>query len=399
MSKNILGLASVIIVICLVAGVSGTMYMRSYLALDKQSPFENQTPVVLEPEKQISVAPVGYQVESVASGLYVPWSILFTTPHRILFTERNGKIRVIQDGILLDQPLLIFDEVSSRGEEGLMGLEKDPDYDKNHFLYTSVAYPSGKNLAVKVMRLIDTGDSIQRDKVLLDGIPAAQNHAGCRLKFGPDGKLYITTGDATQKEIAQDLHSLGGKILRMNSDGSIPDDNPFPNSYVYSFGHRNPQGIAWHPVTHQLFETEHGPSVFDGPAGGDEINLIEPKQNYGWPVVSHEKHRDGMIDPLLVFTPAVAPASAFFYTGDVFPQFKNNFFFGGLKGEGIFRVILDSSNPKQIVEYEKLSNIAVGRVRDLEQGPDGLIYFSTSNQDGRGTVHDGDDHIYRLVPR
>jgi glucose/arabinose dehydrogenase len=304
----------------------------------------------------------------------------------------------VVSGALQDQPLLTLDDVSTSDEEGLMGLAVDPAYKVNRYLYACVAYKTGKGLSVRIDRLLDDGNSIHKDKVILDGILAAQFHAGCRLRFGPDGKLYVTTGDATNKDLAQDLSSLNGKILRLNTDGSIPSDNPIPQSYVYSYGHRNPQGIDWHPVTHVLFETEHGPTLFDGPAGGDEVNSIEAGKNYGWPVVSHEKHKDGMVDPLLVFTPAVAPASGIFYTSKNIPQFKNNFFFGGLIGETIIRVILSETAPHRVLSYEKLPNIFYGRIRDIEMGPDGNLYFSTSNRDGRGKTHEGDDHIYRIVP-
>ena len=157
-------------------------------------------------------------------------------------------------------------------------------------------------LADKVVRLIDGNDSIIIDEVLLENIPAARNHAGCRIKFGPDKRLYITTGDALDEDIAQDINSLGGKILRMNQDGSIPVNNPFENSLVYSFGHRNSQGIDW-TANSILLSSEHGPSGFDGPPGGDEVNKINEGANYGWPIVSHEDIDPRFITPLEVFTP------------------------------------------------------------------------------------------------
>lgn len=343
----------------------------------------------------VNKEPVEYKVEEVARGLFVPWSIIFTSKDRMLFTERNGRLRTYENGVLKEEPLYVFSEVSTRSEEGLMGLAMHPDYEKNKYLYLSLAYESEGKLWVKIVRMIDESSKVVMDKLILDGIPAGQYHAGSRVKFGPDGKLYVTTGDATERTLAQKLDSLAGKILRLNDDGSIPADNPFAGSPVYSLGHRNPQGVAWEPGTKNLYSTEHGPSGFDGPGGGDELNLIKPGANYGWPVVSHEKSAEGMIDPVLVWTPAIAPASGMFYEGELFPQFKNNFLFGGLRGTGIYRIILETTGAK----WEKLGGIDVGRVRDVAQGPNGEIYFSSSNKDERGILKTGDDKIYRLVAR
>lgn len=340
---------------------------------------------------------VEYRVETVATGLFVPWSLVFTSPSRLLVTERSGTIRLIENGQLQSQPLLTISSVSSQAEEGLMGLIKDPAYETNKYLYACYAHETEGKLQDRVVRLIDEGSVIREDRVILDGIPAAEFHAGCALGFGPDGKLYVTTGDATDKQIAQDLDNLGGKILRLAADGNVPDDNPFPNSLIFSYGHRNPQGIAWHPQTRDMYATEHGPSGFDGAGGGDEINLIEPGKNYGWPLVSHDKNESGLVAPLKTFTPAEAPASAMFYGGSVFPQFTNSLFFGALRGEGLVVAIIDATNPALIIKIEKL-NISVGRVRAVVEGPEGFIYFTSSNRDGRGKINEGDDKVYRLVP-
>ncbi|MFZ2719346.1 MAG: PQQ-dependent sugar dehydrogenase, partial [Minisyncoccia bacterium] len=277
---------------------------------------------------------VEFIVEEVARGLEVPWGIVFTSPSRILVSERPGRIRVIENGTLLEKPLHTFSEVSTGGEEGLMSLTLHPSYASNKYVYASYAYKKGADMFVKVVRFKD-GDSISIITTILDGIPAAQFHAGSELAFGPDGKLYITTGDATERELAQDKDSLAGKILRLSDDGSIPNDNPFGTA-VWSYGHRNPQGISWNSKG-ELFETEHGPSGFDGPGGGDEVNKIEKGGNYGWPLVSHTKSLEGTISPLLVFTPTEAPASALVYSGKLFPQFKDNLFFGSLRGENLMR--------------------------------------------------------------
>ncbi len=329
-----------------------------------------------------------YKVETIAEGLNIPWSIVFTAKNRILVTERSGNIRVIKDGVLEEKPLRSFSDIFAKDEEGLMGLGIDPDYEKNHLLYACISYENGTNQNLKIIRFIDQQDTVT-DQVLLESIASAPNHAGCRVKFGPDKKLYITTGDATNKKLPQDTKSWNGKIIQMNSDGSSPK--------VYALGMRNSQGIDWDPITGTLWATDHGPSGFDGPGGGDEINLITEGGNYGWPIVSHEQKKEGYIAPKLVFTPAVAPASLLFYKGTTFPGFTNDLFFGGLRGTGIYRIIL-TSDRQSVDTWEKLSDVNVGRVRDIVQGPDGYIYFSTSNLDGRGKRMAGDDKIYRLVP-
>lgn len=341
---------------------------------------------------------VSWKVEPVVENVEVPWSIAFTSPERMIFTERTGKLRVVNNGQLSAEPLITFSEVSQTGEEGLMGLTLHPDYQNNKWIYVSLAYPRGNDLFVKVVRLIDAGDSARVEKVIVDSVPAARFHAGSALRFGPDGKLYITTGDGLDRNQAQNLNSLAGKILRVNDDGTIPVDNPFPNSRIWSYGHRNPQGIDWHPLSLQLYSSEHGPTGFDGPGGGDEVNRIQSGGNYGWPVVSHERTKEGMISPLVLYTPAEAPASGTFYDGSAFPQFTNDYFIGALRGEGLLRLEFSDTDPNVIEEQEKLFGNEYGRIRAVTVGPDGYIYFSTSNRDGRGSIHAQDDHIYRIVP-
>lgn len=340
-----------------------------------------------------------YSIEVFAENLTVPWSIAWTDKDRMLVNERTGKIRIIQNGKLLDAPLLEVKEVSVGSEEGLMGLAVDPNYSENKFIYISYAYGKGNDMYIKVVRYKDNGNNLSDELVLIDKIPGAKNHAGCRLRFGPDGKLYITTGDATDRDIAQELDNLGGKILRINSDGSIPSDNPFPNSLVWSYGHRNPQGIDFFPGTSVLWSTEHGPSGFDGPGGGDEVNVIVKGGNYGWPIVSHNGSKEGMISPVLEFTPAEAPASGMFYKSGIISQFKNNYFFGCLRGRGIIRVVVDEKNPEKVTSFEKMKDVSYGRIREIAEGPDGAIYFSTSNKDGRGNPATNDDRIFRIVKK
>jgi aldose sugar dehydrogenase len=342
---------------------------------------------------------VKFHVETMISGLEVPWSIVFTPDNRILITERPGRVRVVENGKLKEQPLYVVSDVESTSEAGLMDLTLHPQFAKNRWLYLSYAY-NDKGIKVRVVRFRETGSTLTDRKLIIEDIPAARNHAGCRAKFGPDGKLYITTGDASEKELAQHLNSLAGKTLRLNDDGSVPSDNPFVNQpkvrpEIWSYGHRNAQGIDWHPDTGLQFQTEHGPSGFDGPGGGDEFNLVEKGKNYGWPAIHHADKRAGMETPLIEFTPAVAPASGMFYRGNLFKEFKGNYFFGCLRGTGLMRVVVDGRGVKS---YEKLLDGEFGRLRDVSEGPDGAIYVSTSNRDGRGSAVKNDDRILRLVP-
>ena len=340
-----------------------------------------------------------FKVETVIPNLEVVWSIVWTPDGRMLFTERPGRVRVFENGKLRPQPLFVVPDVEPRGESGLMSIALHPQFGSNHLLYLSYAYNSNGQ-QVRVVRYRETADGFVDRKVIIEVIPAAQFHAGCRLRFGPDGKLYITTGDATERDIAQQLNSLGGKTLRLNDDGTVPPDNPFversdARPEIWTYGNRNSQGIDFQPGTNVLWETEHGPSGFDGPGGGDEVNILERGKNYGWPVIHHRQTHAGMESPILEYTPACAPASGMFYRGLPFPQFKGNFFFGCLVGTRIIRVVV---NGRQVVSQENLLEGKYGRIRDVAEGPDGFIYFSTSNRDGRGSPAGDDDRILRLAP-
>jgi len=340
-----------------------------------------------------------FRVETVAANLQVPWSIVWASDGRMFFTERPGRVRVYARGQLLAAPLFVVPDVEPSGESGLMSMALHPQFESNHFLYLAYAYKL-ESQQVRVVRYRETSSGLVDSKVIIEDIPAARFHAGCRLGFGPDGKLYITTGDATERGLAQRLDSLAGKTLRLNDDGSIPSDNPFVGQQnarpeIWSYGHRNAQGLAWEPATNLMFQTEHGPSGFDGPGGGDEVNIVERGKNYGWPLIHHTQTKEGMESPLLEYTPACAPGSAMFYRGSSFPQFRNNFFFGCLRGERIIRVVLDG---RRVVSQEDLLSGKYGRIRDVAEGPGGAIYFSTSNRDGRGSPAPDDDRIIRLLP-
>ena len=341
---------------------------------------------------------VQFRVEVVLSNLEIPWSLVFGPNGDLYFTERPGRLQVLRAGSRSPMLIAELEEVVHRGEGGLMGLALHPNFSQDSLLYVSYTYRARDGLRNRVVRYRLRRAMLAQRSVIVDELPGARFHNGCRLRFGPDGKLYVTTGDATDRQIAQDLQSLGGKILRVNDDGSVPSDNPFRDSPIYAFGSRNAQGIDWHPGSGLLFETEHGPSGFDGPGGGDEVNIIEAGKNYGWPTVHHRQRRKGMVSPLLEYTPAVAPGSGTFYRGDLIPKFKENYFFGALRGQHIHRIVLDPSNPRKVSRTERLLEGEFRRIRDVAEGLDGAIYFCTSNRDGRARPFEDDDRILRIVP-
>ena len=335
------------------------------------------------------------RVEVVASGLAIPWALAFAPDGRLFLTERPGRVRVVVNGRLLPDPVATFPVAAAPGREsGLMGLALDPDFRDNGFLYVMYTYRNdGGPLANRISRLTVQGNTASGETVLLDGIPGGAIHDGGRLKFGPAGKLFATTGDSGDSSLAQDRNSLAGKILRLNPDGSIPDDNPFPGSLIYTLGHRNAEGLAFQPATGQLFETEHGN------VGNDELNAIDAGRNYGWPIVEGDPGDPRFVDPLQVYHPSIAPSGATFYDAAVLSAWTGSLFFATLGGEHLHRVVLGGSGGRQILSEERLFAGQFGRLRDVAQGPDGFLYFCTSNRDGRGRPGPADDRILRIVPQ
>ena len=330
------------------------------------------------------------RVETVATGLVAPWALAFAPDGRVFLTERPGRLRVLTpEGVLMAAPLAEIEGVAAEGEGGLLGLALDPEFGRNRRLYLYHTYRAGGGLRNRVVRYTENGGRLGERTVILDGIPGASVHNGGRLAFGPDGKLYVTTGDAAQSALAQDRGSLAGKILRLNPDGSVPQDNPFPGSPVYSYGHRNVQGLAWHPQTGRLYATEHGAS------GNDELNLIEAGQNYGWPEVQGRNHRSFRA-PLAVYESAIAPAGATWYTGAVIPPWRGSLLFTTLRGTHLHRVTVEANDPRRITAQERLLDGRYGRLRDVQQGPDGQLYVLTSNRDGRGNPAGDDDRVLRI---
>ncbi len=316
-------------------------------------------------------------VQVVAQNLEVPWAIDIAEDGRIFFTERAGRIRIIENGTLLGPA---FINVAQNGESGLLGLALHPDFAENHLLYVYHTYSNGSNVFNKVLMLTERDNEIIESRVIIDGIPAANGNDGGRIKFGPDGKLYIATGDARQPDLAQNANSLAGKILRLNPDGTIPDDNPFEGSPIYSYGHRNIHGMAWHPATGELYASEHGPE------GNDEVNIIRPGANYGWPIEECDGER--FEKPVLCFNPAIAPSGIVIPAHDTL-GYQNDVVLAALRAQQLRLIDQEGTESNVLTGF--------GRIRDVIEAPDGSLYVTTSNRDGRALPEEGDDKILRII--
>ena len=340
-------------------------------------------------------------VDTIASGLEVPWALAFAPDGRVFVTERVGRIRVIEDGVLRGDAWASL-PVASRGEAGLMGIAVAPDFATSRHVFVVATFDDAGVLVNRVMRFTDDGGRGVDPIGVLDGIPAAKDHAGDAIAFGPDGMLYVATGDARDPDSAQDERSLGGKILRMRPDGSVPDDNPTRGSLIYARGVRNTQGLAWDPATRQAFATDHGPSGFPNEyfrRDGDELNVISPGANLGWPTVAALTSSSRYTSPLVEWSgPGIAPAGIAMYSGPHAP-WAGSLFVAALKGEQLRRVVVQrdaGSFSWRALGDEPLFVRAFGRLRAVAMGPDGMIYFTTSNRDGRGAPRPGDDRVFRL---
>lgn len=339
----------------------------------------------------------------VASGLEVPWALAFTPDGRIFVTERPGRIRVIRDGALAPRPWASL-EVAAEGEAGLMGIAVAPDFASTGHVFVCATVRDGGDLINRVIRYTDRNGVGLDPTVIVDRIPAAEFHAGDALAFGPDRMLYVTTGDARSPRSAANPRSLGGKILRYTKSGAVPADNPTPGSPVYALGVRNVQGLAWDPWTKQLFATDHGPSGLPGERfrmNNDELNAIRAGANYGWPSAAGPSRNAKYVNPVVTWNPGIAPSGLAAYSGPE-PAWRGAVFVGALKGEHLRRVGLardsGASGVWRVTGQGRLFP-ELGRIRAVAMGPDGSLYFTSSNRDGRGVPRRGDDHVYRLRAR
>ncbi|MCY4661454.1 MAG: PQQ-dependent sugar dehydrogenase [Acidobacteria bacterium] len=336
-----------------------------------------------------------FLIETVATGLEAPGSLAFAPDGRLFLAEAPGRIRVLTSAGLRPEPAFVLSGATVPGWPVISGLTLDPEFARNGFVYLLQTDDwRGGAAAARLVRYRAGGDALVATGTLLDGLPPPSLHGGGRIRFGPDGLLYVTVGDAHDSDAAQDLAAYGGKILRLRPDGTTPRDNPLA-SPVYSWGHRDPRALDWQPLTGTLWVAE------PGGAGNGELNRIEPGANYGWPVAVGIGGLGGLPGtrlPVLGLSPPAAPSGAAFYASAAIPGFRRDLFLATLDGAHLLRVRFDPADPSRIVATERLLDGLLGRIGDVVAGPAGALYVSTSNRDGIGVPAPGDDRIVRLTP-
>ena len=334
-----------------------------------------------------------FKIEAVTSGLVRPWSLAFLPNGDFLVTERPGQLRLVKkDGQLVKAPIKGLPKISAGGQGGLLDVILHPDFKNNSIIYLSFAASGSGGIGTEVAKAKFSGDRLEDVKIIFKALPKTRNrfHFGSRLAFDNDGKLYITIGEKFAMRQAQNLQSHLGSVIRLNQDGTVPIDNPFlkqagKRPEIFSYGHRNPQGLAKHPVTGKIWAHEHGPR------GGDEVNIIKPGANYGWPkitygidysgsIISNKTKAPGMEQPVVYWDPSIAPSGMAFYTGDKFPKWKGDLFVGALAHLHLRRLELDGD---KVVGQEVLLQNLSERIRDVRSGPDGYLYVLTDSQNGQ----------------
>jgi aldose sugar dehydrogenase len=338
-----------------------------------------------------------FRLLTVVDRLEHPWGMAWLPTGEILITERPGRLRIVRAGKLAPKPIAGVPAVFAVGQGGLLDIAVHPNFARNRWIYLTYAHGDQSANRTRVARAVFDGEKLQDLQVIFEVSrpKTGSQHFGSRLLWLPDGTLLVSIGDGGNpplqldgdliRQQAQNLNSDLGKIIRMTDNGAILKDNPFANSRIWSYGHRNIQGMALDPATKRVWATEHGAK------GGDELNLVEKGKNYGWPLVSAsqeygtdrpvsvEKPRQGMVEPRRIWTPAIAPSGLAFYTGDRFPEWRSDLFAGGLVSKSVHRIDIDASG--QASEQEA---IVIGqRVRDVRQSPDGYLYLLTDEDNGQ----------------
>ncbi|MDY0341927.1 MAG: PQQ-dependent sugar dehydrogenase [Lentimicrobium sp.] len=348
---------------------------------------------------QVNIGSTSIDTLTILQNIATPWELSWGPDDQLWFTEREGRVNHTNPEDGNNTVILTIPEVYQKGESGLLGMALHPEFTTTPFVYLVYTYLDGPMIREKLVRYTWNGTSLNQPEVLLTDIPANSYHDGSRLAFGPDGKLYMSTGDAGHPPNSQNLNVLAGKILRLNDDGSIPADNPNPESYVWAFGLRNSQGLVFAPDG-TLYGSEHGPS------SDDEVNILEMNRNYGWPDVvgfcdtPQEQAfcaQHNVREPLYAWTPTLAVAGIDHYHHNAIPEWQNSLIMTSLKASTLYSLKLNESGTA-ITEVTAYFNDTWGRLRDVCISPSGDVYLAVSNRDGRGNPKPGDDRIIRLRP-
>jgi len=356
-----------------IAGIAAAIIFAILIWVSPSNP-----PPIPEPITEYS----NESVQILATNLEKPWAIDFADD-KIFVTEKVGRVRVIESGVFLDDPLATL-RVANVFGGGLLGIAVHPAFDNNHFIYVYYTYEKDGTLWNKILRITELNNKLDAAKTIFDNMPGSVHNNGGIMKFGPDGKLYVGTGSISESSHGpQDIQSLEGKILRLNDDGTIPNDNPFSDSPIFSFGHMNPKGLGWDNEGN-LFVTEMGPSK------NDEINLVQPGGNYGWPEQECSGNEE-FIDPIVCYDPAIEPGGIVFYYGDKI-KLDNPLVLASLRASQLFNLEIDDE-----VKSQTSILSGIGRIRDVAVGPDNHLYLITSNTDGKGFPDASDDKLLRIV--
>ena len=351
-----------------------------------------------ESRSQIFIGTTEVDTNSIVTNLDTPWEIQWGPDDHIWFTERYGRISRVHPETGEQTELITINEVHEESESGLMGMVLHPDFVNHPYMYVVYTYLESMSIKERLVRYTYANGTLGSPYVLIEGITGSSRHDGSRLVIDKDLKIYMTTGDATNQNLPQDLNSLNGKVLRLNLDGSVPDDNPISGSYVWSWGHRNAQGLVISPAG-IMYSSEHGPS------SDDEMNIIEKGRNYGWPTVrgfcntgtENEFCADSNVfEPIAAWTPTLAVAGADFYHLGGIPEWQNALLVTSLKASQL-TVLKLSQDGRTVVQEESFFTDWFGRLRDVCISPDGRVFLAVSNRDGRGTIRAGDDRIVEIA--